>query len=57
MCLVKYVSYKCNLPFNYLTLTETETEDNILSPSPETLGNDTPIDENTETTNEGKSLL
>ena len=48
--------YMC-LPFYYLARTETETEDNILSPSPETFGNNTPIDENIETTNEGKILL
>ena len=35
------------LPFNYLALTETETEDNILSPSPKTFRNNTPIDGNT----------
>ena len=35
------------LPFNYLSLTETEMQDNILSPSPKTLRNNTPIDGNT----------
>ena len=45
------------LPFYYLPRTETETEDNILAPSPETFGNSTPIDENTEATNENKILL
>ena len=45
------------IPFHYLTRTETEMEDNILLPSPETFGNNTPIDENIETTNEGKILL
>ena len=45
------------LPVYYLARTETETEDNILTPSPETFGNNTPIDENIETTNEGKILL
>ena len=45
------------LPFYYLARTETETEDNILSPSPETFGNNTSHDENIETTNKGKNLL
>ena len=48
--------YKC-LSFYYLAQTETITEDSILSASPETLGNNTPIDENIKTTNEGKTLL
>ena len=45
------------LAFYYLVRTETETEDNIPLPSPETFGNNTSIDENIETTNEGKILL
>ena len=48
--------YIC-LPFYYLAQTETEKEDNILSPFPETIGNNTPFDENIETTNEGKISL
>ena len=35
--------YMC-LPFHYLARAETETEDNVLSPSPEKFGNNTPID-------------
>ena len=35
----------------------TVAEVNILSPSAETFGNNAPIDENMETTNEGKTLL
>ena len=45
------------LPFYYLAQTETVTEVNILSTSAETFGNNAPIDENMETTNEGKTLL
>ena len=44
------------LPFYYLARTETETKNNILSPSPETFRNNTPIDVNIETMNEGKIL-
>ena len=39
--------YYTYLPFNYLALTETETEDNLLSPSLKPFRNNTPIDENT----------
>ena len=45
------------LPFYYLAQTETVTEVNILSTSAETFWNNAPIDENMETTNEGKTLL
>ena len=45
------------LPFYYLAQTETVTEVNILSTSAETFGNNAPINENMETTNEGKTLL
>ena len=45
------------LPFHYLAQTETVTEVNILSTSAETFGDNAPIDENMETTNEGKTLL
>ena len=46
MCHIMH--YICLL-FYYLARTETETKDNIPSPSPETFGNNTPIDENIET--------
>ena len=48
--------YVC-LPFYYLAQTEIVREDNILSASPETFENNTPIDKNIETTNKGKTLL
>ena len=48
--------YMC-LPFYYLGRTESETEDSILPSSPETFGNNTPLDENIETTKEGKIIL
>ena len=48
--------YVC-LSFYYLAQTETVTKDNILSASLETFGNNTPIDKNIETRNEGKTLL
>ena len=60
MCFLRnmcHINALHGLPFYYLAQTETGTEDNILSASPETFGNNTFIDENIDTTKEGKIVL